>query len=153
MKTQEDVLSFHDLDIQGALNCIVYQDKIDGIADVVLQSLKNVTEMSDRLIHTFLEWDLYDSYIYNLGWSLTYTASKSGQPPIITGTRVDTLQEAEIMAIKKVSRFIGEQVHLESMKESSDISHPSPYDTFYKVLNRTDEYCGMVEIARMEQLK
>jgi len=143
MKTQNDVLSFHDLEAQRVL-----QQKFLGG-----NLTKDMREKTERLIHTFLEWDLYDKYIYHLGWSLTYTSYQSSQPPIIAGTRVDTLQEAEIMAIKKVSRFIGEQVHLESMKESPDISHPSPYDTFYKVFNGADEYCGMVEIARMEQLK
>lgn len=151
MKTQNDVLSFHDLDVQREAS---YRDELGNLSDVALRDSRAVEQMSERLIHTFLEWDLYDKYIYHLGWSVTYTACDTHvHPPIVAGTRVDTLQEAEIMAIKKVSRFIGEQVYLESMKDCQDIYCPSPYDTFYKVLNGADEYRGMVEIARMEQLK
>lgn len=157
MKTQEDVLSFEDITTyDNHLIDLVELCENEGsptgnqIANFINEERPQLVE---RFVHTFLEWDLYDGYIYNLGWSLTYTACQGDHSPIVAGTRVDTLQEAEIIAIKKISRFLGEQVHLEAMKDCQDIYQPSPYDGFYKVTNGAGDYRGMVEIARMEQLK
>jgi len=157
MKTQEDVLSFEDITTyDNHLIDLVELCENEGsptgsqIANFINEERPQLVE---RFIHTFLEWDSYNQRIYNLGWSLTYTACQGDHPPISTATIVETLQEAEIIAVKKIGRLLGEQVHLEAMKESTFLSHPSPYDGFYKVTNGAGDYRGMVEIAQMEQLK
>lgn len=134
MKTQNDVLSFFDLKSQTFVETTELEESWD------------IDKMSERFIHTFLEWDLYDDYIYKAGWKISYTACQGDRPPIDTTTRVDTIEEAVLIAIKKVSRLLGKMVHLEAMKMSTVIAHPSPYDGFYKVVDGAGEYCGMVEI-------
>lgn len=79
MKTQEDVLSFEDIqiyddyliDTAAEIREIAQDKRGHLIADCIDEARP---QLIDRLIHTFLEWDLYDKYIYHLGWSLTYTA-------------------------------------------------------------------------------
>lgn len=157
MKTQADVLSFEDITTyDNHLIDLVELCENEGsptgsqIANFINEERPQLVE---RFIHTFLEWDSYNQRIYNLGWSLTYTACQGDHPPISTATIVETLQEAEIIAVKKIGRLLGEQIHLESMEKSTFLSHPSPYDGFYKVTNGAGDYRGMVEIAQMEQLK
>lgn len=125
MKTANDVLSFEDI--------TQHNDLLGG------EMLENYKEEAERFIHTFLEWNLYNKYIYHLGWSLEYVSTSQGNcDPIIMNTRVDTLQEAELMAMKKVGRFLGTQVHLEQNNTRDD--------SLYKVIDKIGAYRGMVKI-------
>jgi len=136
MKTADDVLSFEDL--------ILHNDFLVG------DQLEDHKDETERFIHTFLEWDLYEKYIYHLGWSLEYTSTSQGiSKPVVMNTRVDTLQEAELIAMKKVSRFLGTQIHLEPIDVSADNLYraiDSHDDNFYSIIDEAGAYRGMVEI-------
>jgi len=150
MKTQEDVLSFEDITTyDNHLIDLVELCENEGsptgsqIANFINEERPQLVE---RFVHTFLEWNLYDNYIYKTGWRISYKSEKWSTPCIGAITRVDTLEEAVLIAIKKVSRLLGKMVHLEAMKMSTVIAHPSPYDGFYKAIDGVGAYCGMVEI-------
>lgn len=129
--TADDVLSFADLTAQT----IVEATELEGS--------DNLKEMSDRWIHTFLEYELYDRYIYSRGWTLEYVSASQGQAePVVTTTKVDTLQEAEIIAVERFSRMLKKPVHLESMKLDDG-------ENLYKIIDGTGIYRGMIRIGEM----
>lgn len=132
MKTQNDVLSFEDIETH----------RIDQFNLWCKHNSHLYNEqLYERFIHTFLEWNLYDKYIYHLGWTLKYISVSQGDcNPIISTTRVDTLQEAEIIAMKKISRYLGIQIHLEqNTMVNGDL---------YKVIDKVGAYHGIIEIQQ-----
>lgn len=128
MKTANDVLSFEDINQNGAF-----------LLGATLEDFKEETE---RFVHTFLEWDLYDNYIYNLGWRISYqtTHQAVNLVPVTFNSRVDTLQEAELIAAKKVSRYLGTTIQLEPLAE---------LENYYGVIDNAGNYNGMVEIEQV----
>ena len=142
MKTANDVLSFEDI-----------QTHDDHLSDLIDGLLQDRPQYIKRFIHTFLEWDLYNKCIYNLGWTLKYTAGsqEDQHDPIMINIRVDTLQEAETVAGLKVSALLGKEIRLEKLAEYSTLVNnlvQSPKVAYYTVADEIGNYQGTIKLEQ-----
>ena len=122
----------------------------------------------ERFIRTFLEWDLYDEYVYCNSWDLDViitTQIKDTQiadlKPCVEGltyscvVRVDTLDEAEVLAEKKIRDFLGSKIHLQRLDFDFDPEdlYWDLVDHLYRITDFQDHSYGTVLLAKTKTKK
>jgi len=149
MITLNDILSEEDI----MINALVCGDllMLETIAaescfeDSVITANKKICEdMTKRFIHTFLEWDLYDKYIYHSSWNITYYQKDKTQTPIVFTTKTDNIQDVEAVAKRKISRLLGKTIHFEKW----DGLASNELGEIYKIVDKLGSYHGTVKIDR-----
>lgn len=142
METINDTLSFEDIQVYDnmLIDSVAEAAFVDGpqIAGFIN---KERPELTERFIHTFLEWEKHPEFDRHSteGWTLSYVSSSRDISSLISTIEVDTFQEAKIIAKKKISRYLGRQVHFEQDNQVKD-------DLFMVINNGV--YWGMAELRK-----
>jgi len=155
MKSADNVpsatLSFEDLYISNALQIDLFLDNLNEpeASNIFLDS----DELSERLIHTFLEWDLYDEYVYRNEWSLDCILFLSTDDPPKTITkdlkiRVDTIREAKALAKEKISQLLDYEIFLDVFSSNSFLSEDDS-GHIYKIADYEGNHCGTLIIEHL----
>lgn len=147
MITTDEVLSSEDINI-NAIACaeiiVLGFPKLSTESEVI-DEYKNVcSEMTRRFIHTFLEWDLCDKYVYHNEWNATYHKSDEMPLPVTYIIRADALQEVKAIVARRLSRTLKTRVHLK--KWAGLLA--DELDEIYKVVDKLGSYHGSVKIRR-----
>jgi hypothetical protein len=142
MLSQEDTLQFEDL--YSSTN-----DALDLGADS-----KDLQELERRLIHTFLEWEEYNSFNCGTGWSVSFTICLNGVA-ISDGITVvaSNQREAETLVLRNISfddRFEHRLYCLLPMQSAMAKELAGEGEFVYKLVDSTNgEDCGTVIIEQM----
>jgi len=102
---------------------------------------KERSELILRYLHTFLEWNLLDKYVYSSVWVLNYVSIKDNSHNALTTTiKTGTQKEAKKIAIEKISRYLRTPIHFE-YDDQDNLE-----EDLYMVVDSRGVYRGMVEI-------